>query len=473
MSRILIVDDEPSIGWSLRELLGGEGHAVEVAANVDSALETCSRFVPDAILLDVRLPGRDGISAMPDFHGLAPDAAIIVMTAFGDLDTAVRAVDAGAFDYLVKPFDLDRVSQVTQRAVERHGSVPTRAGRPVQTADELVGSSPPMQVVFKQIALAAPTEMPVLITGPTGTGKELAARAIHANSRRRDRPFVAVNLAAISPAVSESELFGHVRGGFTGATADRKGLFELAGGGTILLDEIAEATPELQAKLLRAIETGEIWPVGSSSPKRVDVRVVAATNRDLSAAVAGGDFRVDLYHRLRAFPLAMPPVADRLDDLPLLVAAFLTGMGIDPAVAGSDFLECLRRRPWPGNVRELRHAIHYAAVMARGGPLRPEHLPATSGMNGTATTSEGASAGDADDGLLERAVSEWFAAAAAGDPEYAADLRDRLVDRVERLLVREAMRHASGNRTAAARLLGLDRSTLRGRLADDDASNAG
>jgi len=472
MSRILIVDDEPSIGWSLRELLGEQGHAVEVAATVDSALETCARFVPDAILLDVRLPGRDGISAMPALRGLAPDAAIIVMTAFGDLDTAVRAVDAGAFDYLVKPFDLDRVSQVTQRAVERHGVVPVRAERHGQTADELVGGSPPMQAVFKQIALAAPTELPVLITGQTGTGKELAARAIHAHSRRRDRGIVAVNLAAISPAVSESELFGHVRGGFTGATSDRKGLFELADGGTIFLDEIAEATPEVQAKLLRAIETGEIWPVGSSSPKRVDVRVVAATNRDLSAAVASGDFRVDLYHRLRAFPLAMPPLADRLDDLPLLVAAFLNGMGIDPAAAGSEFVECLRRRPWPGNIRELRHAIHYAAVMARGGPLRPEHLPAMSGTDGTATTSEGASAGDAADGLLDRAVSEWFAAA-SGDPDHAADLRDRLVDRVERLLVREAMRHASGNRTAAARLLGLDRATLRGRLADDEASTAG
>lgn len=472
MSRILIVDDEPSIGWSLRELLGGEGHAVELAATVDSALETCGRFVPDAILLDVRLPGTDGISAMPALRGLAPDAAIIVMTAFGDLDTAVRAVDAGAFDYLVKPFDLERASQVTQRAVERHGVVPARAERPEKTADELVGGSPPMQAVFKQIALAAPTELPVLITGQTGTGKELAARAIHAHSRRRDRQLVTVNLAAISPSVSESELFGHVRGGFTGATSDRKGLFELADGGTIFLDEIAEASPEVQAKLLRAIETGEIWPVGSSSPKRVDVRVVAATNRDLSTAVAAGDFRVDLYHRLRAFPLEMPPLAERLDDLPLLVAAFLAGTGIDPAAAGADIIDCLRRRPWPGNIRELRHAIHYAAVMARGGPLRPEHLPAMSGTDGTATTSEGASAGDAADGLLDRAVSDWFAAA-AGDPEHAADLRDRLVDRVERLLVREAMRHASGNRTAAARLLGLDRATLRGRLADDEDSTAG
>ncbi len=472
MSRILIVDDEPSIGWSLRELLGGEGHAVELAATVDSALETCGRFVPDAILLDVRLPGTDGISAMPALRGLAPDAAIIVMTAFGDLATAVRAVDAGAFDYLVKPFDLERASQVTQRAVERHGVVPARAERPEKTADELVGASPPMQAVFKQIALAAPTELPVLITGQTGTGKELAARAIHAHSRRRDRPLVAVNLAAISPSVSESELFGHVRGGFTGATSDRKGLFELADGGTIFLDEIAEASPEVQAKLLRAIETGEIWPVGSSSPKRVDVRVVAATNRDLSTAVAAGDFRVDLYHRLRAFPLEMPPLAERLDDLPLLVAAFLAGAGIDPAAAGADIIDCLRRRPWPGNIRELRHAIHYAAVMARGGPLRPEHLPAMSGTDGTATTSEGASAGDAADGLLDRAVSDWFAAA-AGDPEHAADLRDRLVDRVERLLVREAMRHASGNRTAAARLLGLDRATLRGRLADEEDSTAG
>ncbi len=469
MSRILIVDDEPSIGWSLRELLGGEGHAVEVAANVDSALETCGRFVPDAILLDVRLPGRDGISAMPAIRGLAPDAAIIVMTAFGDLDTAVRAVDAGAFDYLVKPFDLDRVSQVMQRAVHRHEPRPAGAGPTPRRADALVGGSPPMQSVFRKIALAAPTDLPVLITGRTGTGKELAARAIHAHSRRRDRGIVAVNLAAISASVSESELFGHVRGGFTGATSDRKGLFELADGGTIFLDEIAEATPEVQAKLLRAIETGEIWPVGSASPKRVDVRVIAATNRELEAAVAAGDFRVDLYHRLRAFPLEMPSLADRLDDLPLLVQAFLDCMGIDPSAAGSDFLEGLRRRPWPGNVRELRHAIHYAAVMARGGSLRSEHLPPAS----TVAAVAGGQTDEAANELLDRAVREWFAAAICDESDDAAHLRDRLVDRVERTLVREAMRHASGNRTAAARLLGLDRATLRGRLADGEGLDAG
>jgi two-component system nitrogen regulation response regulator GlnG len=457
MNRILIIDDEPAIGWSLRELLTDEGHAVEVASSAEAALETCGRFAPEAMLLDVRLPGRDGLTALPDLRAAAPGAAIVVMTAFGDLDTAVRAVAAGAFDYLVKPFDLASVSRVVSRALADRGeSVPA----PVADASpaRLVGSSAAMQAVFKQIAVAAATDLPVLITGQTGTGKELAARAIHAHSRRRDRPLVATSLAALAPSVVESELFGHVRGAFTGATADRRGLFEQADGGTLLLDEIGEAPLEVQAKLLRVLEDRAITPVGASAARPVDVRVIAATNRDLVAALEAGRFRIDLYHRLRVFQIEMPPLATRPEDLPALVDHFLAAAGHGGRQASAAFLAAVRGRSWPGNVRELRHAVELAAAMARGGSLEAEHLPPAA-----TTPPRGASAPLDADECVTAAVRQWVDAAWIASAD-AGDLHDRLVKLVEKTLASEAVGRAGGNRTAAAKALGLDRATLRAKL---------
>ena len=354
MSRILIIDDEPAIGWSLREMLSDEGHSVEVAASVEAGLETCARFEPEAMLLDVRLPGRDGLSALPEFRSIVPNAPVVVMTAFGDLDTAVRAVNAGAFDYLVKPFDLESVSRIVAHALAERDQHAAGREQPAATATDaalLVGSSPPMQEVFKQISLVAPTELPVLITGETGTGKDLAARAIHAHSPRRHRPFVATSLGALAPSVIESELFGHVRGAFTGATADRPGLFAIADGGTLFLDEIGEAPLDLQVKLLRALETREVTPVGAAAPRKLDVRVIAATNRDLVAAIAAGTFREDLYHRLHVFPIHMPPLAARRDDIDTLAAHFLARQAAGRATPtiSEAFRVALRSRPWPGN----------------------------------------------------------------------------------------------------------------------------
>lgn len=457
MNRILIIDDEPAIGWSLRELLTDDGHAVEVASSAEAALETCGRFTPEAMLLDVRLPGRDGLAALPDLRAAAPGAAIVVMTAFGDLDTAVRAVAAGAFDYLVKPFDLASVSRVVSRALaDRGAAVPAPPAD--ASAAKLVGSSAAMQGVFKQIAVAAATDLPVLITGQTGTGKELAAHAIHAHSGRRDRPLVATSLAALAPSVVESELFGHVRGAFTGATADRRGLFEQADGGTLLLDEIGEAPLEVQAKLLRVLEDRAITPVGSSTARPVDVRVIAATNRDLAAALDAGRFRIDLYHRLRVFLIEMPPLAARPDDLPALVDHFLAAAGHGGRQASVAFLAAVRGRSWPGNVRELRHAVESAAAMARGGSLEAEHLPPA-----VTTPPRGAAPAPDADECVTAAVRRWLDAAwtASGD---AGDLHDRLVKLVEKTLAAEAVDRAGGNRTAAAKALGLDRATLRSKL---------
>ena len=468
MSRILIIDDEPAIGWSLREMLSDEGHSVEVAASVEAGLETCARFEPEAMLLDVRLPGRDGLSALPEFRSIVPNAPVVVMTAFGDLDTAVRAVNAGAFDYLVKPFDLESVSRIVAHALAERDQHAAGRDQPAATATDaalLVGSSPPMQEVFKQISLVAPTDLPVLITGETGTGKDLAARAIHAHSPRRHRPFVATSLGALAPSVIESELFGHVRGAFTGATADRPGLFAIADGGTLFLDEIGEAPLDLQVKLLRALETREVTPVGAAAPRKLDVRVIAATNRDLVAAIAAGTFREDLYHRLHVFPIHMPPLAARGDDIDTLAAHFLArhAAGRPTPAMSEAFRVALRSWPWPGNVRELKHAIEYAAVVARGGMLRPEHLPAQPATAASQPASHvvGDTAADAQ---VVAAVGAWVDAALATGTTTAGPLHEPLMNLVEATLVQKVVDAAGGNRTAAAKLLGLDRATLRSKL---------
>jgi two-component system nitrogen regulation response regulator GlnG len=318
-----------------------------------------------------------------------------------------------------------------------------------------------MQEVFKQIALVAPSDLPVLITGATGTGKDLAARAIHAHSPRRDRPFVAASLGALAPSVVESELFGHARGAFTGATADRAGLFSLADGGTLFLDEIGEAPLEVQVKLLRALENREVTPVGAATPRPVDVRVIAATNRDLGAAIAAGEFRQDLYHRLHVFPIDMPPLAARGDDIHDLTAHLLArhAAGRPLPNVSAEFLDAMRARPWPGNVRELKHAVEYAAVVARGGTLRPEHLPAQP-PSAAGLRADGTSA----DAQVVAAVRAWVDAALAHADTVAGPLHEPLMQLVETTLLEQAVAAAGGNRTAAAKLLGLDRATLRSKL---------
>jgi two-component system nitrogen regulation response regulator GlnG len=465
MSRILIIDDEPAIGWTLGELLTDEGHAVEVAASVEQGLESCGRCPPEAMLLDVRLPGRDGIAAIPEFRALAPEAAVVVMTAFGDLDTAVRAVNAGACDYLVKPFDLESVSRVVAHALaDRRRPMADEPGTvDAHDAGTLVGRSPPMQQVFKQISLVAPTDLPVLIEGETGSGKELVARAIHAHGPRHRGPFAATSLAALAPGVIESELFGHVRGAFTGASADRPGLLARAAGGTIFLDEIGEAPLDIQVKLLRALEDREAAAVGATTTQPLDVRVIAATNRDLRAAIAAGTFREDLYHRLHVFPIHLPPLAARGDDIELLARHFLArhAAGRRMPMLSDELCAALRSRPWPGNVRELKHAVEYAAVVARGGTLRPEHLPAPSG--GGASVPDAAADATPDE-RVAAAVRAWVQARLTDGTAAEGRLHAALVQLVEATLAAEAVAAAGGNRTAAAKLLGLDRATLRSKL---------
>src|SRR5262245_33913461 len=304
VSYILVVDDEEAVCWALERALTREGHQVAVAASAETAFALATQQRPDAIILDVRLPGLDGLSALGRLRELSQDAPVIVVTAFGNLNTAVRAVEGGAFDYLAKPFDLDQALDAVARALQRRAlqdQVPPDSAPAPPGPEEIVGSSPAMQVVFKRIALVAPREACVLITGESGTGKELVARAVHRYSGRRDRPFLPVHIAALNPSLVESELFGHVKGAFTGAAQARAGLLALADGGTVFFDELADIPLSVQIKLLRVLEHNEILPVGSNQSQPLNIRILAATHQDLERRIADGAFRHDLFFRLNVF----------------------------------------------------------------------------------------------------------------------------------------------------------------------------
>lgn len=459
MSHILVVDDEEAVCWALQKALAGEGHQVAVASSAEEALRKVQKVTPDAIILDVRLPGLDGLSALGRLRAETQNAPIIVVTAFGNLPTAVRAVEGGAFDYLAKPFDLDQALETVQRALQRRALAkePQEPAAPLQptTVDgDLVGGSAVMQGVFKRIALVAPRDACVLITGESGTGKELVARAIHRYSSRRDRPFLPVHIAALNPSLVESELFGHVKGAFTGAAQNRAGLLSLAEGGTVFLDELADIPMAVQVKLLRVLEHNELMPVGGNLSQPLNVRILAATHQDLERRVAEGNFRHDLYFRLNVFQVHLPPLRERREDVLLLADHFLRRLEPNalPLLPGTaDFLANL---PWLGNVRELRNALEHAVILARGGPLLPDHFPIAPGLASADAASQ-----------LAGSVIHWLhdRLKTAG-PAPPTDLYQQLLNAVEAPLLEELMRRLQGNRWAAAQWLGLNRATVRKKL---------
>jgi DNA-binding NtrC family response regulator len=472
MSHVLVVDDEESICWALREFLGDLGHEVEVASSAEEGLELAGRGQHDAVILDIRLPGTDGLSALGRFRELAGSAPIIVITAFGNLDTAVRAIEGGAFDYLVKPFDLDQAASVVTRALNARRGRQDSTGKSSKGEPEpqrfdpsvLIGHSPPMQELFKQIALVAPTDVPVLITGESGTGKELVARAIHRHSARRGHTFLPVCLAALSSGLIERELFGHLRGSFTGAVQDRKGLLELADGGTVLLDEIGDVPPGVQVKLLRAIEHREVTPVGDARPRPIEVRFLAATNRPLEELMAAGEFREDLFFRLSVFPIRVPALRDRRDDIPALASHFLELLNLPSGgqvALRDDVVSDLMSRSWPGNVRELRNAIERAAIVARGREIHPEHLPRPSDpqprSNSPAASRQ----------AIQHLITRWIENELR-QPDQAvtaeSTLHDRFLALVEPPLLQTLLRRNQGNRAGAALQIGIHRATLRQKL---------
>lgn len=455
MSQILVVDDEPSICWGLKEILSDEGHDVAVAASGEEALKLARERRPDIVLMDVCLPGIDGVNALGQIRELGPTPPpVVIMTAFGSLDVAVQSLSAGAFDYLPKPFDLEQAVDVVQRALNRAVPVATSA-EPPASGSPLLGRSPAMQRVFKEIALVAATDAAVLITGESGTGKELVADAVHMNSRRRSGPFIPICLGALSPQLIESELFGHVKGAFTGAESPRLGLLQMADKGTVFLDEIGDVPLPIQVKLLRALERKEVTPVGDPRPRPSDFRVVAATNRSLPELVAKGEFRADLFFRLSAFQLQLPPLRSRGDDIMLLAEHFLRQVAPQSAGFAPECLQELHSRNWPGNVRELRNAIEHAAILARQEVVLPQHLPST---QIAATTS----AGSLNPETLSAFVSEWVKRRSeeSGDQQTATWHED-LLSLIEPPLIRAALAAVGGHRAKAADLLGWHRGTLR------------
>ncbi len=462
MPHLLIVDDEQSICWGLAKLAEQLGHTAATAVSAEQGLAAAGTARPDVIMLDVRLPGMDGLAAMQHFQEAAPGVPIVVMTAYGELSTAVTAVRNGAFDYLAKPFDL----AVAQRAIEsalKHNARPTDAPirlPPKDPAGLIVGASPPMQEVFKRIALVAPSDACVHVRGESGTGKEMVARAIHRYSRRAAGPFVAVNMASLSPTLAESELFGHVRGAFTGAEQSRKGLLEQAGGGTIFLDEVADIPMALQVKLLRVLEFGEIVPVGGDHAVRSDFRMISATHQNLQQRVAEGKFRHDLYFRLITFEIELPPLRQRREDIGPLAEHFLDVLadrnpGPRPSISpggpgGVAAAGLVRQRPRASqrhrtchDPRPRRH--HRAASICR----RPCCRPAWEASG--------------------RKRPSPCSSAPGPRPSWKARRKSRISTSgcsawSNRRCLKAALQHAGGQCLAASRRLGLHRTTLRKKL---------
>jgi len=449
--RVLVVDDERSIRESLTRQLVPLGYECATAEGAEQAMGAMHEFDPAVVITDVRMSGASGLELLSWIRERLPEVDVIVMTAHQDMNTALTAMNAGAYDFLVKPLDLDQIELVLSRCF-RDRALRRRVRHLAKEAAEpyelrrLVGRDPRMIDVSKLIASVASSRTAVLIRGETGTGKEVVARAIHYNSTAAEEPFVAVNCTAVPEPLLESELFGHVRGAFTGASNDRKGRFEAAGAGTIFLDEIGDVSPAFQAKLLRVLQDGEFYPVGAERPRRTSARVIAATHRPLEQLVREGTFREDLYFRLRVVEIAIPPLRERRGDIRVLAEKLLAraaeGLHKPGAFIPDDVMRMLEAYDWPGNVRELENALTRALVLARTPALSREHFA----LDGELRSSAKPTNGDAEDVSLSSIV---------------------------RLHVERVLASASGNKTHAARLLRISRQRLDRILNRDDDEPAG
>ncbi len=442
-ARILVVDDEPLLREYLTEWLGRDGYDVVTAADADEAMERIQEDQFDLALLDIRLKGGDGLGLLPEMRRLAPETPIVMMTGHGTVESAVKAMRLGAFDYLTKPFAAEAISVVLERALSvgalwrENADLKGRLSL-YDALQAMIGRSRCLEELRATIRLVAPSRSTVLVQGESGVGKELVARAIHEGSPRREGPFVKINCAAVPAGLLESELFGHEKGAFTGASALVRGKFEQAGEGTLLLDEIGEMDLALQPKLLRALQEREFYRVGGSDSLRVDVRVVATTNADLRGRVRDGSFREDLYYRLNVMPVRVPPLRERRDDVPLLarhfLAQFLPDTGRREIRFTRPVIEALLRHSWPGNVRELMNSIERAVILCPGGELRLEHLLLD-------CESDAHDAATADSWMTGETMAE-----------------------VEKAWILKLLADEAGNRTRAARRLGISVRTIRNKL---------
>jgi two-component system nitrogen regulation response regulator GlnG len=462
---ILVADDEDSIRFVLREALAADGHRVIEVADGESALDALASDQFDLAFLDIRMPGCSGLDVLERLRTGGSSTAVVIITAQNTMDNAVEAMKRGALDYLVKPFSLAQVSALTERAQstralqdevrELRREVSRSA---VPGAERLVGRSEALLEIFKRVGKVAVRNVPVLITGESGTGKELVARAIHGASPRSEEAFVTVNAAAIPSELLESELFGHERGAFTGAISSRLGRFREASGGTLFLDEIGDMPIDLQAKLLRVLQSGEVVPVGGRDPVYVDVRIITATHRNLDKGVVDGSFREDLLYRLRVVPIDIPPLRERREDIRTLGEYFTHRYSNDlaeqPVEITDAALDYLEGHDWPGNVRELENAIKRALVLASTAVLSPEDFGFLAETNPVDDQRADL------DAVVERTVE-----GALGEPD-AGDLHRRLIEAVERPLLSAVLMHTSGNQIRAAALLGINRNTLRKKLSE-------
>jgi DNA-binding NtrC family response regulator len=438
--KILVVDDQSSVRELLRAVLSEDGHVVETAEDGESALEKLSSVYPDLVIMDIRMPGMDGIETLQLIKQKSASTGVIMMTAYASVETAVSAMKLGAFDYITKPIDIDEVRSVIGKWSEGSREPEERGGAEVVPTTDVVGASDALRDVLELAHRVAESDASILLLGESGTGKDVIAREIHRTSARARKPLVAVNCSAIPEGLLESELFGHEKGSFTGAVRQKRGKFETADGGTVFLDEIGDMSEALQAKLLRFLQDHIVQRVGGSTDIPVDVRVIAATNKDLEAEVAAGRFREDLYFRLNVVTITLPPLREREGDIPLLIDHFLRvheGQGRKPKKFSPSATRMAMNYDWPGNVRELENAVQRAIVLTRGETIFPEQLPAK------------------------------VQAVAAGK-EGALLTGGKTMREVERDTIIKTLRQTEGNRTHAAKILGISRRTLQNKIKEYD-----
>jgi len=452
---VWLVDDDASIRWVLERALRQGGMSPTAFDQADSALAALRRDRPDVLITDIRMPGRSGLELLTQIRASQPELPVIVMTAHSDLDSAVAAYQGGAFEYLPKPFDIDQAVDLVRRAAQQRAPAPEPAAE-ARRIPEMLGQAPAMQEVFRAIGRLSRSSMTVLITGESGTGKELVARALHRHSPRAAKAFIALNTSAFTADLLESELFGHEKGSFTGADAQRRGRFEQADGGTLFLDEIGDMSPQLQTRLLRVLAEGEFYRVGGQIPVRVDVRVIAATHQDLEERVRQGLFREDLLHHLNVIRIEVPPLRQQREDIPELFVHYLsaaaTELSAEPKTLTPEAASALSNFEWPGNVRQLVNACRRLTATAPGREIKVEDIPADlGGVPGAKTLQD----------EWTRQLTQWAEKRlAAGE----TPLLDDALPQFERTLIRAALRQAQGGRQEAARLLGWGRNTLTRKL---------